>query len=105
MKEKACGGGFVAQMCAVAVGHAHICNCLDLLGEFLSYAASHILCPAESTTQDNELLDCLLLFFLSYLSCVSRAVFPTDRQTGWSGREGEIKESSLPVNIQYEAQT
>lgn len=38
MEEEACGEALLAQMCAVAVGQAHICNRLNVLGEFLSLA-------------------------------------------------------------------
>lgn len=40
MEEEACWGSLLAQMCAVAAGQAHICNRLNLLGEFLSHCAS-----------------------------------------------------------------
>lgn len=40
MEVEACGESFLAQMCAVAVDQAHICNRLNLLGEFLSHCTS-----------------------------------------------------------------
>lgn len=80
--------GKLAQMCAVAVGQAHICNRLNLLGEFLSRSATlHIFCPAESSTRDNESLDCLPLFFLSCFPLCVMNRFPHRQTNSRSGSD------------------
>lgn len=42
----------------------------------LSLRVSIYFCPAESSTGDNELVDCLPLFFLSYFPLCVMTCFP-----------------------------
>lgn len=118
MEEEACGAGKLAQMCACSSSRARRTSAIVWTywgNSSLTAALLHIFCPAESSTRDNELLDCLPLFFLSYFPSVCHELFPpqTDKQAGLVARpegvgsfvlkkfKGKIKEPSLSVNIQY----